>query len=684
MPTKPPSGPRVAALVGPYLSGKTSLLESLLFAAGAIARKGTIKEANTVGDSAPAARARHMSIEVTVASTEFMGESWTFLDLPGSIEFAHEARTALMVADTAIVVAEPSVERALMLAPLLKYLDDNEIPHLIFINKIDTPGPRVRDVLASLQTVSSRPLVLRQVPIAQGDAIAGYVDLVSERAYKYQPGKPSDLIPMPKDLADPERQARQGLLETLADFDDKLLEQLVEDTVPSKEETYAHLSRNLQSNRIVPVLLGAAERDYGVRRLLKALRHEAPEAAQTMKRLGVPATGEPLAQVFKTQYAAHTGKQSIARVWRGPIADGAALGDGTVSARVGGLSRLLGTQHTKLAAAEAGATVAISRLEGVATGATLTPSGKSPAGLKPWPAAPLPLFALALQAENRTDDVKLSGALKRLAEEDAALQVQQHQDTGELLLWGQGEIHLAVAIDRLKTQYGLPVRSQRPQVPYKETIRSPINHHARHKRQSGGHGQFGDVTIEIKPRPRGAGFSFEDRIVGGAIPRNFIPSVEDGVRDYLKRGPLGFPLVDLHVALVDGSYHDVDSSDAAFKTAGALAMREAVPNCGPILLEPICKVEVSVPTEFTPRVQRLVSTRRGQILGFDAKPGWSGWDQVSAFLPQSEMADMIIELRSATLGVGTFAWTFDHLTEFTGKLADKVTQHRQEQLKAAS
>jgi elongation factor G len=322
--------------------------------------------------------------------------------------------------------------------------------------------------------------------------------------------------------------------------------------------------------------------------------------------------------------------------------------------------------------------VAMGRLEGIGTGATVTPSGKNPPGLARWPTALSPCFALAIVAERRADEVKLSGALHRLIEEDASLSIEQNADTNEHVLWGQGEIHLAVALERLRTQYNLVVSAKPPQVPYKETIKRGLQQHARHKRQSGGHGQFADVKVEIRPRRRGEGFAFEDKIVGGAIPRNFIPAVEDGIREYLARGPLGFPVVDVHATLFDGQYHDVDSSDQAFKVAGALAMREAMPKCDPVLLEPICKVSIAVPNEFTSKVQRLISSRRGQILGYDARPNWEGWDEVSAYLPQSEMHDLIVELRSATMGVGTFEWTFDHLAELTGKLAERVVGRRQE------
>ncbi|HVO13561.1 MAG TPA: elongation factor G [Alphaproteobacteria bacterium] len=672
MPTKSPSGPRCVALVGPYLSGKTTLLENMLFACGAITRKGTVKDGNTVGDAAKEARDRHMSVEVSAASLEFMGEPWTVLDCPGSIEFQQETCNALTVADAAVVVCEPEASKALTLAPLFKYLDDNNIPHLLFINKVDTVSDiRIRDVLAALQAHSARPLALRQVPIREGDAITGYVDLVSERAYHYKAGDASELIQIPSEVKERETSARQALLESLADFDDKLLEQLLEEAVPPKEEIYRLLTRNLQDDRIVPVFLGAADKEHGVRRLLKALRHEVPEVATTALRAGVDTAAGPSAQVFKTYHLPHSGKLSLVRVWSGEIADSANIGGG----RVGGIVRMMGHQQEKRPKAVAGEVVAFGRMDEVRTGDLLTPAGRTRApGAFP---ALAPMYALAIDAERREDEVKLSGALQKLADEDPSLSVEQNPDTRELVLRGQGEIHLLVAIDKLRNKYNLAVKSRRPRVPYKETIRKSIAQHARFKRQSGGHGQFGDVHIEIRPRPRGAGFEFVNKIVGGAIPKQFIPSCEDGVVEYMNQGPLGFHVVDVQVTLTDGQYHTVDSSDQAFKTAARMGMSEGMPKCEPVLLEPIYNVKISVPSDYTANVQRIISGRRGQILGFDAKAGWPGWDEVSANMPQAELHDLVIDLRSQTLGVGNYAAKFDHLQELTGRLADQVIQARQ-------
>jgi elongation factor G len=313
-------------------------------------------------------------------------------------------------------------------------------------------------------------------------------------------------------------------------------------------------------------------------------------------------------------------------------------------------------------------------MEKALTGDTLS-LGKDAKPL-PKPDVHQPVYALAMAAADRNDEVKISSAMHKLLEEDRSLRFFHDDETHEWILAGAGEMHLRVSADRLKSKFGLSVNTSRPHVPYKEAIRKPVTQPARFKRQSGGHGQFGDVTLEIKPLPRGSGFKFENGIVGGVVPKNFIPAVEEGVSEYLKRGPLGFPMVDIAVKLIDGKYHDVDSSEMSFKTVGRMAMQEGTPKCDPVLLEPIVQVEIAVPSAYTSKVNALVSGRRGQILGFDARPGWSGWDVVTAHLPQVETRDLIIELRSLTAGVGTFTSRFDHLQELIGRLADEVIAAR--------
>ncbi|MDE2230002.1 MAG: elongation factor G [Alphaproteobacteria bacterium] len=664
-------GPRVAALVGPYLSGKTTLLEALLFAADAIHRRGTQKDHTTVGDSAPEARARQMSTEINPAHATYLGDRWFFLDCPGSVELATEAQTALLAADVAVVVCEAVPDRVLALSPLLKFLDDRQIPHMIFVNKIDQTSARVSEVLAALQSISARPLVLRQVPLPGPDGtISGYVDLVSERAYRYQPGAASDLVKLPDEMAAAEQESRASLVEKLADFDDKLLEQLLEDIQPSKDDIYNQLTQDVRRDLIVPVFLGAALLDHGVRRLWKALRHETPAAATSAERLGIGHADGTIAQVIKTYNPPHAGKLSLVRVWRGAVTEGMSFN----GVRVAGVVCLQGAVAEKLpGGAGAGEIAALVRLDGVATGTVLA---AGPPPTLPRVAPPDPVFGLAIAAEKRNDEVKLTGAIQKLIEEDPTLSLEQNAELQELALWGQGDIHLQIALDRLRHKFNLAVQARRPQIPYRETIRKGTAIHSRFKRQSGGHGQFADIQIEIKPLPRGGGFAFVDAVVGGAIPRNYIPAVEEGVREYLRHGPCGCPVVDVAVKLVTGQFHAVDSSDQAFKTAARQAMSEAMPKCEPVLLEPIHRVEISVPNAFTSRVQRIVSARRGHILGYDAKPEWTGWDVVATDLPLAEMHDLIIELRSATLGTGTFTHRFDRLQELIGKLAEKVLATR--------
>ncbi|CCQ75292.1 elongation factor G [Magnetospira sp. QH-2] len=661
------SGPRVAAIVGPYTSGKTTLLEAMLFSAGITNRKGRVTEGSTVGDSTPEARDRQMSTELNIASGPYLGEQWTFIDCPGNVELSQDAINALMVADTAVVVCEPGEDKALAMGPLLKFLDDHAIPHVIFINKMDNTSVGVKATLEALQVVSERPLVLRELPIRDGDKITGFIDLVSERAFEYQEDKPSKMSSVPDSLKDEEHEEREHLLEALADYDDHLMEELLEEVVPDSDEVYENMARDLQQDLIVPVFFGSALHAHGVTRLLKALRHEAPEAAASAERMGFESSGEPVAQVFKTLHAAHTGKLSIARVWRGEFTDGMQLGESKVS----GLFSFDGGKHVKTAKAPAGAIVGLGRMEEVHTGAVLSPSGKAEA--LEWPEPLTSLFSLAINAEKREDEVKLSGALAKLAEEDPSLSFGHDPETHEFLVWGQGSVHLQVAVARLRHRYNITAVTERPQVAYRETIRKSVSKQARHKKQSGGHGEFGEVHLTIKPLPRGSGIQFKDTITGGAVPKQYIPAVEAGMRDHCaSAGPLGFPIVDIEVTLTDGKFHTVDSSDMAFRKAAQQGMREGMPECEPVLLEPICSVDIAIPNEFTSRVQRLVSGRRGQILGYQAKEGWNGWDEVQAYLPQAEMHDMIVELRSMTLGVGTFSWSFDHLQELMGRVADQI------------
>ncbi|HEX2943766.1 MAG TPA: elongation factor G [Rhodopila sp.] len=637
--------PRSVALVGPYSSGKSTLFEGLLEAAG-----------NPVKRPADP-RNRPPTTEIRLGHATYLNDTWSILDCPGSIEFAFQACSALSVADIAVVVCEPTPAKAAMVGPLLKTLKQEGIPHIVFINKIDALDGGLPDTLAALQAYAACPLVLRQMPIREGETVTGYVDLVSERAYRYRKGQASELMQIPPAMLAEEQEALGRLVETLADHDDTLLEKVLEDIKPTPEELYRDMRKDLLNGDVIEVLVGAAENAHGVRRLWKALRHETPDPADTAERKAIDPNGPPLAQIFRTAYAGHTGKLSFARVWAGTIQDGAQLG-GT---RLGGIYKCVNGDMTKIPDARQGDVVAFGRLDGVATGATVSPSG-TPEAL-PFPEPPPPVYALAITTTDRKDDVKLSGALHRLAEEDPSLFITQDPQTSETVLHGQGEMHLQTTVEHLARDYGLKLATHKPQVPYKETIRRAVHEHGRLKRQTGGHGQFADVKIDVAPRARGEGFEFIDKIVGGAVPRNFIPAVGEAAEDACRKGPFGYPVVDVAVTLVDGGFHSVDSSDMAFRTATQLAMKEALAKADPVLLEPVDHVTVCVPNDYTARAQRLLTGRRGQILGYAERPDWPGWDEVEAMVPEAEMHDLIIELRSQTMGLGTYRKRFDHLAE---------------------
>ncbi|WP_417686349.1 elongation factor G [Roseibium sp.] len=665
-------GARTVAIVGPFGSGKTSLLEAILARTGAVTRQGLVSEGNTVGDASPEARAHGMSVEANFANIEFLGDQFSLIDCPGSVEFLSEMENVLGGVDLAVVVAEDDERKVPALQLILKSLEARGVPRVLFLNKIDKSTRRLREVLQVLQPASAVPLVLREIPIWKDGVATGYIDLALERAHVYCEQKQSTVIDIPDEEKARELEARYAMLETLADHDDDLMEALLDDSQPDLKMVFADLAREMEEGVICPVFFGSAEHGFGVGRLLKALRHETPTIETTCERLGADGDGVSI-RVLKTLHTPHGGKVSIGRVLGGTLTDGDTLhrADGR-DVKVSGLYTVFGQQAVKGTSAEAGAIVGLGRLDDVATGETLAFAKGAPATATSGGAGIAPVLSIAVAADRRQEEVRLSSALRKLLEEDAGLSLSHGQHQGETLLHGQGEMHLRVALERLQGKYGLSVRTGNAMVPYLETIRAGTTVRGRHKKQSGGHGQFGDVVLEIAPLPRGEGVQFSDRITGGVVPKQYISSVRDGVLEAALCGPLGFPVIDLSVCLTDGSYHSVDSSDQAFKMAAITAMREGLPECRPVLLEPVMKVTIHCPNDATARINAIVAARRGQILGFDQRQGWAGWDEVEALMPQAEVGDLIVELRSATAGVASYAATFDHMAELSGKAADDV------------
>jgi len=665
---QPSKGTRVIALVGPAGAGKTSLAEAMLFAAGATDRLGSTANGSSIGDSSPESRQRGGSTELNLYNFEYLCDEFAIVDVPGSIGFAADGARALAIADVAIVVVDPDPARAPLAAPALRALDELGIPHLIFVNRIDQAHGRVRDLLSALQPMSVSPIIARQIPIWDGDKVSGFVDLALERAFKYRAGQSSERIEIPSELQSREIEARTHMLEQLADHDDELLEQLLMDETPTPQKIFADLARETGESLGVSVLFGSAISSWGVRRLLKALRHEAPGAQTAASRLGA---SDPALYTFKILHGS-IGRLALARALGGNIREGSDMktDDGEHS-RVGSMFKVQGEKTQKIGEARDGDLVAVAKIDNVKAGQWLG-SGKLPSPVEiEYPARNC---AIAIEPADRKDDVKLSGALHRLTEEDGGLIVEHDEANHEIRLRGVNEEHLNTVVARLKRRYGVEVKSHPPAVGYRESIRKPVTQKGRHKKQSGGHGQFGDVIIEVKPMLRGSGFHFEEKIHGGSVPKQWIPAVEEGVREAMVKGPLGFQVVDCTVTLVDGSYHSVDSSELAFRLAGRIAMQEALAAAHPHLLEPMHKLTVVCPSSATSRITSAVAGRRGQMLGMGPRDGWTGWDRIDALIPEAELSGLEAELRSQSQGLGTYDAQFDHLAELNGPLADKVIQ----------
>lgn len=660
------AGVRAVALVGPAGAGKTSLAEAMLFASGVITRLGSVEAGTTVGDSSPEARARRGSTEINLSRFEYLGDKFALIDTPGAVGFVADGYAALGSADLAVVVVDPEPERAALAEPILRRLDALGIPHAVFVNKIDAARGRIHDLLEAIQPMSGAPLVARQIPIREGEKITGFVDIALERAHRYVPGKESERIEIPADLAEREASERYHMLETLADHDDELLETLLMDEQPSLDRVLKDLTDEARAGWVVPVMFGSALNGFGVHRLLKLLRHEAPSVALAAQRLGTNSKG---VHVFKVANGGAVGRLALARVLGSGLNEGAELSD---DIRAGALFALQGDKTNKMATADAGDIIAIAKADSARAGMVF--GNISDSGSEHLIDLPPRNATIALRAKNRQDDVKLSTALHKLVEEDPALEWAQDDTSHETLLCGINDEHLNVTLQRLKRRYGVDVETHAPRIAYRESIRKGVTQRGRHKKQSGGHGQYGDVVIEVRPLPRGSGFVFEEKISGGVVPRQWIPAVEAGVRDAMEKGPLGFPVVDVAVTLVDGSYHSVDSSELAFRLAGKLAMSEAMAQCQPYVLEPVAHVAIASPPGTGSKMGSVVSSRRGQILNLGSHPDWQRWDMVEAHLPMASLNGLDAELRSLSQGLATFTAEFDHLSELSGKLADDVVK----------
>jgi elongation factor G len=667
---------RNIAFVGPHHGGKTTFVEAVLAHTGAIGRRGSIADGTTVTDHEPEDVAHAQSTTVGFAHTTADEIDITIVDCPGFIDFFEETRLALAGVDAAVIVVEADPARVVQTQGIVDLLESTKMPHLFVINKMDRPGADFAGTLAALQEAYGRHVVAEQWPIGNAEQFRGYVDLAELKARTFEGDKEREEA-IPGDLQEQVQRARGELLEAMADFDDHLMEELLEGIDPPMDEVERDLCSECSHDQIVPVLVGSGVSGAGVAALVRAMEKwfpspaDAPHVDAEGRPIQPDPSGPAIARVIKTSIHPQSGKISVVRVLSGTVKSDATLTniskDGE-KVRLGGLYRLQGKKQEAIPEAGPGTIVALGRLESVSTGDTLTNGHKV---LLSRVAVADPVFAVAIKPKERIDEAKISQMLARIVDEDPALRLDRADVTHELLLLGRGEQHVSMAVERLARKYKVEVDIAPPTIPYVETIANGTEVHSRYKHQTGGHGQFGDVWLRFEPRERGSGVTFEQKIVGGVVPRQFIPAVEKGVREALVHGTSGYPVTDLHVVLFDGQYHDVDSSEQSFKTAASMGVRDALPKCNPVVLEPIVHVQVTVPTTYTSTVIQQLTGKRGQILGMNPAER-SGYDVVEAYVPQVELSRYITELRTATQGLGTYSWRHERYDPVPGNRVVKA------------
>ncbi len=673
---------RNIAFVGPHHSGKTTLIEAILAQTGAIGRRGSVGDGTTVTDHEPEEISHLQSTTASFAHTSADGIEMTIVDTPGFIDFFEETRQALAGVDAAVIVVEADPARVVQTQTIVDQLEAARMPHIFVVNKLDRPGADFAATLTALQEAHGRHVVAEQWPIGNAEQFRGYIDLAHVKAYTFEAPSAGQIsekeTSIPSELEETARARHAELLEAMADFDDHLMEELLEGIEPPSEEIDRDLCEECAHDQVVPVLVASGISSAGVPALVRAIEQWFPSPAQAPQpdAEGRPIPSDPnapvVARIVKTSIHPQSGRLSIARILSGTVRADASLTNASKSGekvRLGGLFRLQGKKQEPITEAGPGSIVALGRLESVSTGDTLTSNGYK--ALLPRVAVAKPVFAVAIKPKERIDEAKISQMLARIVDEDPALRLERADVTHEMLLLGSGEQHVSIAVERLARKYKVEVATAAATIPYQETITSSTEVHSRYKHQTGGHGQFGDVWLRFEPRDRGSGVTFEEKIVGGVVPRQFIPAVEKGVREALVHGPNGYPVTDLHVTLYDGQYHDVDSSEQSFKTAAGMGVRDALPKCNPVVLEPIAFVQVTVPSNYTSTVIQQLTGKRGQILGMNPSER-SGFDLVEAFVPAVELSRYITELRTGTQGLATYTWRHERYDPVPGNRVAKA------------
>ena len=668
---------RNVALISHGGAGKTSLAEAMLFDAGAITRLGTVEAGTTTLDWDPDEHRRTQSINLAIASLEHDGARITIVDTPGYADFQADVVEALAAVDAAIVVIDASAGVEVGTEEVWRLAEERGLPRMIFINKMDRENANYDATLDALKARFGAKIAPVYLPIGSADSFRGYVDVIEEHANVYEGGKPKE-VPIPPELEGIEHTRRDALVEAAAEASDELMMKYLDGEPFTDEEIEAAVHKGTREGSVVPVFVGSATQNIGVRELLSMIVKHIPSPAEVGTRR--TADGKEIAPDPEGPFVAHVFKATadpfVGRLTYFRVISGALSGQGHVynatrreEERIGNLLSVHGKDTEALTKVGPGDIAAVAKLTSTHAGDTLVADKTGAIALAPL-TFPAPSLQVAIEPESKADLDKLGQALHRLEEEEPSVRIHREEGTGETILTAMGDAHVDVIVDRLKRKFGASVRTATPRVPYRETIRQPARIDNKYKRQTGGHGQYGHVVIEFAPAEMGTGFQFGDKIVGGVVPKQYIPAVEKGLREAMAEGVLaGYPVVDLQATLVDGSYHTVDSSEMAFKVAASQALKKAFDAASPALLEPILEVDIVVPDEYMGDVMGQITSKRGHVLGMDSV---EGMQHLKAQVPQAEMFHYATELRSITQGRGRFSWKLDHYAEVPHTIADKV------------
>jgi elongation factor G len=677
----PPSKIRNVALVGHGGAGKTTLAEALLSLAGAISRRGTVEDGTTASDFEPEAIKRRISVSLAVAPLEWAGHKINLIDTPGYADFSGEVAAALSVADLAVVVVSAVEGVEAQTRDAWRMAAEAGVPRMIFVNKLDRERASFDRTLDELRDSFGAGIAPVELPLGEESAFRGVADLFTDTAITYRDGQATS-GPLPDDIAAVEHPVRDALVEGIVVADDALLERYLEGDIPDAIELEHTMASGVAAATVFPVVCGSAGERIGVDRLADFICEIGPSPADrgplTVLAGGsehpvvCDPAGEQLAFVFKTMTDPYVGRVTLFKVLSGTVRPDDVLTNprSHVEERLHGVFALRGKEHVEVPEVPAGDIAAVAKLSGTQTGDTLAPRGtpvRVP-GFEP----PIAVLSTAIRPRSKGDDEKLMTALHRLQDEDISLHVHRDDTTHQTVVSGLGETHLAITMERLARKFGVTVEREPVRVAYHETITAPAEAEGKYKKQTGGHGQFGVASIRIEPAERGAGFTFIDRIVGGAIPRQYIPAVEKGIVEAMARGGhFGFPIVDITVTCFDGRFHAVDSSEMSFKMAGAVALKEAIAKASPVILEPISRLEVVVPAEHQGDVMGDVNVRRGRIEGTDTLA--SGEQAVRAVVPTAELSRYAVDLRSITAGAGRFRVEHAYYDVLPSHLTDNVS-----------